>query len=320
MPSSTTNSPLVSCVIIFLNTQEYLEEAIESILTQTYTDWELFLVDDGSTDGSTKIAQRYAQKHPDRIFYLEHEGHQNRGMSASRNLGIKRARGEFIAFLDADDVWLPGKLEEQLSVFKAYPEAGMVYGRTLFWHSWTSRVEEREDYFSPLGVKPDALIKPPKLLITLLEGNSQAPTTCNAIMRKQIIEEVGYFEEAFRGMYEDQVFFAKVLLHVPVFVDDRCWAKYRQHPNSCYNTTIKDLEKACTTRLFFLTWLKNYFQQQDVQNFYIWFLVLKHTAFCQNPRILLYWTNTKNSVMQVGRNYLPASTRDWLWSTVGRHL
>ena len=78
----------------------------------------------------------FAQRDPSRIRYFEHAGHANRGMSAARNLGLDHARGRYIAFLDADDVWLPEKLREQVSALNDNPRAGMVYGRTLIWHSW----------------------------------------------------------------------------------------------------------------------------------------------------------------------------------------
>src|SRR5262245_21147944 len=98
---------LVSVIISFLNAERFIQEAIESVFAQGYEHWELLLVDDGSTDESTAIARRYTAQHPERVRYLEHAGHQNRGLSASRNLGIRHAQGEYIAFLDADDVWLP---------------------------------------------------------------------------------------------------------------------------------------------------------------------------------------------------------------------
>ena len=102
--------PLVSAVVIFLDAEEFIEEAIESVFAQTYDRWELILVDDGSTDRSTEIARSYAERHPDRVSYVTHPGRVNRGMSASRNRGVEVSSGELIAFLDADDVWLPAKL------------------------------------------------------------------------------------------------------------------------------------------------------------------------------------------------------------------
>src|SRR5919107_1887161 len=109
-----SSRPLVSTVVAFLNGERFIEEAIESVLAQTYDNWELLLVDDGSTDGSTRIALQCAEQYPAKVRYLEHLGHQNCGMSASRNLGVSRAKGQYIAFLDADDVWLPHKLQQQV--------------------------------------------------------------------------------------------------------------------------------------------------------------------------------------------------------------
>ena len=111
-----SSEPLVSIVVIFLDAEAFIEEAIESVLAQTYRHWELVLVDDGSSDGGSEIARRYAASHADRIRYIEHDRHQNRGMSASRNAGIREARGEYIAFLDADDVWFAEKLEHQVAI------------------------------------------------------------------------------------------------------------------------------------------------------------------------------------------------------------
>src|SRR5215510_12099685 len=160
-----SGKPLVSAIIIFLNEEKFLQEAIESVFAQTYDQWELLLVDDGSTDASTAIARRYAEQYPEKVRYLEHVGHQNRGMSAARNLGVRNAKGEYIAFLDADDVWLPLKLEQQVAILNSQPEAAMVYGNTLYWYSWTKNPEDlKRDRIPKLGVPPNTLVKPPELL------------------------------------------------------------------------------------------------------------------------------------------------------------
>src|SRR5262249_18578704 len=129
----------VSIVTPFLNAERFIAESVESVLAQTYRDWELLLVDDGSSDGSPAIAARYATAHPQKIRCLGHDGRRNRGASASRNLGIALARGEYIAFLDADDVYLPPKLAEQVPVLDAHPDIAMTYAGTEYWHSWTGR-------------------------------------------------------------------------------------------------------------------------------------------------------------------------------------
>ena len=135
------SNPLVSAVLIFYNTEKFIEEAIASVFSQTYVYWELLLVDDGSSDPSTEIASRYAKRFPEKVRYLEHPGHQNRGMSAARNLGIRHAHGQYIALLDADDVWLPEKLQYQTAILNLYQEAAMVVAPIQWWYSWTGNPE-----------------------------------------------------------------------------------------------------------------------------------------------------------------------------------
>ena len=264
------SEPLVSAIIIFLNAEKFLDEAIESIFAQTYENWELLLVDDGSTDGSSRIALNYAQHYPGKVFYLEHDGHQNRGMSASRNLGIKQARGKYIAFLDADDVWFPQKLEQQVAILNSQPEAAMVYGRTLIWHTWMNDPKNKHrDYMFDLGLQPNTLIKPPRLVLLLLQGKYQTPTTCNAMLRREVFEEIGGFIESFRGMYEDQVFFVKLGLKLPAFVANECWARYRQHPDSCCAIAEKNGESD-PAWLHLLGWIRDYLIEQGVTDRRIW--------------------------------------------------
>lgn len=227
--------PLVSAVIIFLNAEAFIAESIESVLAQTYPNIELLLVDDGSSDASAGIARRYAERAPDRIRLLTHPGNQNLGMSASRNLGVRHSRGEFVAFLDSDDVWLPGKTEQQVAIFREHPELGMVYGRTQIWHSWEHGQPSAKDYFYGLGVPANAIHPAPSLLGNLIENKFQSPTTCNAMISRTAFDRVGGFEDRFRGMYEDQVFFSKLYLAFPTYVSDCCWARYRQHGGNSGN-------------------------------------------------------------------------------------
>lgn len=249
-----SGAPRVSVIIIFLNEERYLGEAIESVRAQSFTDWELILIDDGSTDGSSEIARQASEA--DRIRYVTHPNHENRGMSASRNAGIAASRGELIAFLDADDIWLPAKLADQVAIFDAEPRTDMVYGRTLIWHQWQPRAAI-PDYCFDLGVKPGKLYPPPALFPILIRNRAQTPTTINAVMRRDLIDRVGGFEDQFRGMFEDQVFFAKTHLAAHCHVDDRIWAQYRQHEQSCTaqsSGTLGDL----LARKRFLDWLRQY--------------------------------------------------------------
>jgi glycosyltransferase involved in cell wall biosynthesis len=221
-------APLVSAVTIVRDGERFLADAIDSVLGQTYSNLELVVVDDGSTDHSAEVAERFACAAPDRVRLVRYANGGSRGMSAARLLGLRAAHGELIGFLDADDVWLPDKIAEQVAVLDAHPAAGMVYGRTQMWYSWDANAARR-DYFYDLGVVPDRLYPPLRLLPQLLENRVQSPTTCNALMRREVYEEAGDFEETFPGLYEDQVFFAKLYLHSATYVSSRFWARYRRH-------------------------------------------------------------------------------------------
>jgi glycosyltransferase involved in cell wall biosynthesis len=255
-------SPLVSVIIIFFNAEPFLDEAIHSILEQDYPNWELLLVDDGSSDGSTRIALNLVHHTPQRVRYLEHSAHANRGMSASRNLGIQHARGNYIAFLDADDVWLPNKLSEQTALLEAHPDVGMTYGHALIWSSWTGKPEDTDSRVN-LGIPADTLVSPPNLLPQLLRNKAQTPMTSNAMLRRSVIQSVGGFEEEFTSIYEDQVFFSKVEMHTAVYVSAACWVKYRQHPLSCTAVSART-DSYLSQRRPFLEWLAEYMDKLEV--------------------------------------------------------
>jgi len=264
---------LVSVIIIFLNAEQFIQEAITSVLAQTYDQWELLLVDDGSGDRSSDIALRFVQQYPEKIYYLNHPDHQNRGMSASRNLGIRNAIGEYIAFLDADDVWFPHKLQQQVAVLESWPEAGMIYGRSLYWYSWTGEVEDlQRDFMQSLGVPADTLAEPPGLVKLFLRKEAPAPCPSDVLVRRKIVEEIRGFEEQFRDIYqlfEDQAFFAKVCLRTPVFIAHECWDSYRQHADSCV-TVVKRAGQYHTVRQFFLGWLELYLSEQGFSDTEVW--------------------------------------------------
>jgi glycosyltransferase involved in cell wall biosynthesis len=257
--------PSTSIITIFLNAERFIEEAIQSVLRQTRADWELLLVDDGSSDGSAAIAQRYAALDPGRIRYFDHPDHENRGMSASRNLGIGLARGDFIAFLDADDVWLPEWLERHTPVLRAHGEVGMVFGPTLFWRSWadTGAPDQLQDSVTTLGLDVGRTLRPPAALVNFLEhGGHTIPGMCSVLARRHVVQQVGGFEDRFRGCFEDQVFLAKMFFNTPVFVVDEVLAWYRQHPESCCQQAIKagiyHPLKPNPARQRFLEWLEGY--------------------------------------------------------------
>jgi glycosyltransferase involved in cell wall biosynthesis len=262
--------PLVSVVTIFLDASAFLGQAVESVLAQTYPRWELLLVDDGSTDGSTEAAQRWAASYPERIRYLAHEGHANRGMSASRNLGVRESRGEVVALLDADDVYLPEKLERHVALLVAHPEVEAIYGATQYWYSWTGDpTDVARDRTRRQGVSSGTVLRPGALLPALVRDEVRAPCTCGVVMWRAAYDAVGGFEERFRGMFEDQAFFFKLFARVPVLVDAGCHDRYRQHEAShCHveqsSGTWDRTGRPSPTRGAYLGWLEEYVAREGL--------------------------------------------------------
>jgi glycosyltransferase involved in cell wall biosynthesis len=255
--------PLVSVIIAFLNEERFLVEAIESILKQDYKHWELLLVDDGSTDESTAIALKYSANSDGKIIYCEHEGHINKGLSASRNLGIKQAKGTLIAFLDGDDLWLPLKLTNQVSIFEQNPQIDMIAEATDYWYSWDNPAAK--NVIIPVGVAPDKIYNPPQLMVELYPlGKGDAPCTCSLLVKKESITDVGGFEEAFKTMYEDQAFLTKIYLQKKVYISSACNNRYRQRPDSMLHTV--QIAGYHRIRKYFLLWLETYFSKKQIND------------------------------------------------------
>jgi len=132
------NEALISCIVPVFNGERYLAEAVESILKQSYGPKEIIVVDDGSTDGTAAIVRRYGEK----VRYLKQA---NSGPAVARNFGLNAARGSFIAFLDADDLWHVEKLKRQMDRFRCLPELACSVGHVQ--NFWISELHEEEEKF-----------------------------------------------------------------------------------------------------------------------------------------------------------------------------
>jgi glycosyltransferase involved in cell wall biosynthesis len=257
--------PTVSVVLIFHDDERFLPEAIDSVFAQSYTDWELVLVDDGSSDGSTGIAQRLADERADRVRYLDHPGHANRGISATRNLGWRAARGTYVALLDSDDVWEPPKLTEQVAILDQHPSVGLVVGASLYWWSWAGPDAPRDDQLKPIGAAQDRVHHPPSLLPVLYPlGRGVAPCPSSCLVRRDLLERIGGFEERFPGMYEDQAFLVKAYHATDVWVSSRCWDRYRRHAGQLMTTTSR--EAYHKVRRDFLAWYEDHVEARGLDD------------------------------------------------------
>jgi glycosyltransferase involved in cell wall biosynthesis len=270
---SRAEAPLISVITPFLNGKRFLEEAIQSVLAQTLSAFELLLIDDGSTDGSSVLARDYAARFPGQIRYFDHTGHTNRGKSVSRNLGIAHARGAHLTFLDADDVFLPRKLEGQAQLLARYPQAVMVYGTTEYWVTWDTQRKERVgngDRCGRLGVTPERLYSPPELLVAYLRDPGIVPCICGLLARTTIVKATGAFDENIQELFEDQIFLVKMLMSGPVYVESGCGERYRQHADSSSARAVASGRyhpvRANPARLAYLEWLQCYLERHGVMS------------------------------------------------------
>lgn len=262
-----------------------MAEAVESVVLQTYSNWELLLVDDGSTDRSAALANAFTEQYPDSVRYFAHPNHANRGLSASRNLGIAQARGDLIAFLDADDVWLPGKLTQQVAIMEEHRAVALLCEASEYWFSWTD--PDRADVAQPVGVAPGSVYEPPRLLLDLYPlGRGAAPCPSGLMVRKSLLGN-RYFEESFRGMYalyEDQAFLSKVYLHQPVYVSSACTNRYRQRAGSIVQA-VHESGQYHQVRTVYLDWLARYLTEHGFSNRKVWRSLWKARLPYRYPRL-----------------------------------
>ncbi|MDD4938655.1 MAG: glycosyltransferase [Candidatus Omnitrophica bacterium] len=166
--------PGISVIIPTYNRAQYIREAIDSVLEQSCKDWEIIVVDDGSTDNTRDILKAYAK-----VRYIYQK---NKGPGAARNLGVRNSRAEHIAFLDSDDLWLPEKLKKQREVLESRPELAFVCsqtcviddkGKLLFY--WRREKDNKECFE---GLREENFI-----------------STTTVLMRRECFESVGGFDE-----------------------------------------------------------------------------------------------------------------------------
>jgi glycosyltransferase involved in cell wall biosynthesis len=176
----TSHAPLISVVIATYNMGQYIDQAVDSILQQAWSELEVIVVDDGSTDDTQKVMQRYADER--RVIYIKN---QNQGQPKAKNCGIKQSRGDFIAFCDADDLWEPNKLQLQMPLFQN-PKIGVVY-------SEVSNIDENNNRYIKIS---NEIRHTGKVTNQLLIENFVPFGT--AIIRRACIEKNGIFDEEFR--------------------------------------------------------------------------------------------------------------------------
>lgn len=209
------DAPLVSIIMNCFNSDKYLREAIDSVYAQTYTNWEIIFWDNVSTDNSAVIAQSYQDG---RLRYFR--GATNVSLGHARNFAIEKSRGEFIAFLDCDDLWISEKLEKQVPLFLLDKEVGLVYSDTYFFNEDGF---QKQLYAKKTPCRGHCF---PDLL------NHYLISLETAVVRKSALDSLDHWFDANFNMIEEYDLFVRISLDWKIDFAPEVLAKWRVHGDS----------------------------------------------------------------------------------------
>ncbi|NEQ54987.1 MAG: glycosyltransferase, partial [Leptolyngbya sp. SIO3F4] len=216
--------PIISVIIPAYNSAKTIQVSIDSVLSQTFSDFELIVIDDGSTDKTLELVKSIKDPRL-KLFSFE-----NAGAATARNRGIANAKSDFIAFLDADDVWLPEKLVDQLAAFEHDPSAGLVY-------SWSDYINANGDFLCvgkrviTSGNTEDTYAK---LLVSNFLENGSTP-----LVRMDVLKDIGGFDESLKSS-QDLDLYLKIATKYRFVTVPKVQVKYRVTPGSITSKTAEN--------------------------------------------------------------------------------
>lgn len=231
---------LVSVIIVVSGDGAHLEEAIESVVRQSCDRWELCLIGCETSEEVRETGARWASRYQGRIRCVPRpaEAAGGGGMEGAHLAALRQARGAYVAFLEPEDLWHADKLEQQIAILEAHPEAAMVYGRTLIWHSWTGReIDRPRDYTCELGIEPDVVVDPPRLIPLLLGNQFATASISDALLRREPLTEVSETLGKICSHCDAAMLLAGAMLSWPVFVAGNCWTRIRYVTVGASSTT-----------------------------------------------------------------------------------
>lgn len=205
--------PKVSVVIPAYNAMQYIEKTLNSVFQQTFTDYEILIINDGSKDN---IIEWVNQIEDARVRLITQA---NQGLPGARNTGIKHAVGEYIAFLDADDLWESSKLEKQVRYLDRHPEVGLVSSRVIL-------IDQEDQFLYDVGVPETERIPLEKLLVANLILCGSTP-----LVRRECFEASGVFDPYLRSA-EDWDMWIRIAVRYPIAAILEPLVLYRQHTNN----------------------------------------------------------------------------------------
>ena len=205
------NTPRVSVIIPTYNRAQMLRQALESVRRQNVEGVEIIVVDNNSTDETPQVVEEFQPG----IRYLKQK---QQGVAAARNMGIRYSKAPYIAFLDSDDLWLPGKLNRQMAFLKSHPEVGLIY--TRLWSYHVNSPEKRR--LDPQGTA--------RTFDELLNGPNTVPTS-TVVVRRECFDTAGLFNPSIPAA-EDHELWLRIFRRFPIAFLDVATAEYRRHGES----------------------------------------------------------------------------------------
>ncbi len=205
--------PRVSVNVCCYNAQRYLEPTLHSIFAQTFTDWELVIVNDGSTDGTDAIIRRHVEAGRPIVYHVQ----PNTGLSASRNEALRRSSGQLIAFLDHDDLWEPTKLEKQVPLFDRSPRVGVVYADCVNFAEDGFSYRQFEKHPPHRGMVFDALLR------------DYFPNLQTVIVRRAAFDDLAHWFDPRLGLVEEADLLLRLAQHWAFDYVDEPLARWRLH-------------------------------------------------------------------------------------------
>jgi glycosyltransferase involved in cell wall biosynthesis len=217
------NVPAVSITVISYNQAHLLVDALDSALAQDFRDFEIVVSDDASTDDSAAVIRRYAERYPDRVRAVFND--RNGGLVANRDRAMRACRGEFIAWLDADDIWHQSKLAKQVGFMRSHPECSLSYHNMSLMHGSTLT----DDVYINHPMPPRN-----ENYETLIRCENYIPSS-SVMIRKALLEGDGYHFGG-RKTFSDYHFFVRIAALGALAYLPECHGTYRRHSGSAMHT------------------------------------------------------------------------------------
>ncbi len=226
-------NPIVSVIVPTYNAEKFVAETIQSVQAQTYSNWEMIIVDDGSTDNTASIIKQAIENDSRIHYYYQTNGKQGK----ARNLAIKHALGKYLAFIDADDLWHPQKLEKQIHVFDHIPEVDLVYCNGISFMDTIQNIIQTHQ-------EPSGLRKIDEQFQYLLSGKSLP--NLSVMVKKDCVDEIGGFMEDLRlqNAEDYQLWLRLADHHCQMYGLDENLFYYRLHPNQVTNEDSMAMEQS----------------------------------------------------------------------------